>query len=83
MEICSAVHGHLKHLTISVSTINQMYMVLRQLKYRSSIKFEYTNTHRTASELHLAWFTGERGYYTYRLNNSSLCMWFDNYVNTS
>jgi len=81
MKICSLVNINVKHLTLSVSTVDQMQMVLRQLKYRSSIRFEYVNTSLDASEMHLAWLDRERGYYTYRLNNSSISMWFDNHIN--
>jgi hypothetical protein len=56
-------------------------MVLRQLKYRSSIRFEYINNSIDASEMHLTWLENEKGYYTYRLNDSSISMWFDNHIN--
>ncbi len=82
MKITSLVNNNVKHLTISVSTVDQMQMIIHQLKYLSSIKFEYTNNNYDHSEMHLAWLERENGYYTYRLNNSSICMWFDHHINT-
>ncbi len=82
IKICSLLDNNVRHLTLSVSTMQQMQMVLRQLKYCSSIRFEYINTNLDASEMSLAWLDCERGYYTYRLNDSSISMWFDNHVNT-
>jgi hypothetical protein len=83
IEICSVASDNVKHLTLSVSTVDQMLMFLRQMKHRSSIRFEYTNTYYSASDMHLQWLNSETGYYTYRLDNSSLCLWFDNYLNSS
>jgi hypothetical protein len=83
IEICSVIPDNVKHLTLSVSTLDQMSMVLRQMKYRSSIRFEYTNNYHTTSDMHVDWLKSETGYYTYRLNNSSICLWFDNYLNSS
>ena len=80
IQLCTLVPNHVKHLTLSVSRMDQMCTALCQLKYRSSITFEYINAFVSAPEMHLEWFERERGYYTYRLNTSSLCMWFDNYM---
>jgi hypothetical protein len=81
MKICSLLGNNVRHLTLSISTVDQMQMVLRKQKYRSSIRFEYVNTYFDVSEMHLAWLDRETGYYTYRLNNSSISMWFDNHIN--
>jgi hypothetical protein len=84
MEIYSVVPHSVRHLTFSVSSVHQMHMTLRQLKYRPSIRFEISKTNdHTADDILLAWFEHENGYYSYRLNNSSLCMWFDKYDKTS
>ncbi|UJR32557.1 hypothetical protein I4U23_020018 [Adineta vaga] len=77
LEICSIIPKHVKHLTISISTIDQMNVVMQKLKYRSSITFVYMNTSFDPAEMHIEWFKRENGYYTYRLSNSALSMWFD------
>ena len=80
IQICTVVPNYVKHVTLSVSRMDQMYKALHQLKYRSSITFEYVSTADNAPDMHLEWLERERGYYTYRLNTSSLCMWFDKYT---
>ncbi len=82
MQICSLIPDHVRHLTISVSTVDQMQMVFRQLKCRSSIRFEYRHAYYNASDMHMAWLASESGYDTYRLSNYSLSIWFDNHINT-
>ncbi len=76
MKISSLVNTNIKHLTLSVSTVDEMQMVIHQLKHLSSINFQYRNSYYS-SEMHLVWLERENGYYTYRLNNSSISMWFD------
>ncbi len=82
VKICSVVPDHVRHLTVLVSTVDEMQIVVQRLKHRSSIKFQHRNYHY-ASDMYVAWFKHENGYYSYRLNSSSLCMWFDKCVNTS
>jgi len=79
MEIFSLVDTNVKHLTLSVSTVNQMQTITRQLKHLSSINFQYRNSY-DSSEMHIQWLEREKGYYTYRLNDSSISMWFDNRI---
>lgn len=81
ISICSLVPDHVRHVTISVSTLYQMHMALNHLKYISSIKFEYTNTIDNVSDMHLTWLKEQKRSYTYRLHRSSLCMWFNNRSN--
>ncbi len=79
MDIFSLVDTNVKHLTLSVSTLNQMQTITRHLKHLSSINFQYRNIYYP-SEMHIQWLEREKGYYTYRLNDSSISMWFDNRI---
>ncbi len=79
MDIFSLVDTNVTHLTLSVSTVNQMQRITRQLKHLSSINFKYRNSY-CPSEMHIQWLKREKGYYTYRLNDSSISMWFDNRI---
>ncbi len=53
MEIFSLVNMNVKHLTLTVSTVNQMQMIIRRLKHLSSINFRYINN-SCSSEMHIA-----------------------------
>lgn len=81
IDICYLVPKHVKHFTMSVSSVYQMQMILRHMKSKSSIKFQYTNTDYNFSDMHLTWFEEQQGCDTFRLTTSSLCIWLDKYRN--
>lgn len=79
-QMCRVIPNHVKHLTIQVSSRSQMQNIVRQMKYCSSITFEYTYYSDQSSEIHIDWLEHENGYDTYRLSSTSLSLWLDNYT---
>jgi hypothetical protein len=80
IKIINLINKNIKHLTITISTVGQMQMIVRQLKHLSTITFLYRNNYYDYSDMHVLFLKRETGYYSYRLNNSSMSLWFDNQI---
>ncbi|CAF0718638.1 unnamed protein product [Adineta steineri] len=72
----SLIPGHIRHLTVSVSTMTQMSKAIQNVGYRSSIKL-YMDTSGDPSETAIQQFQHENEYYSYRLKRGSLSIWLD------
>jgi hypothetical protein len=57
-----------------------MQNIIYQMKYCSSITFEYTHYSTESSDMHIDWLEHENGYYTYRMKSTSLSLWLDSYT---
>ncbi|CAF0718629.1 unnamed protein product [Adineta steineri] len=72
----SLISDHIRHLTVSVSTVTQMSKAIQKVGYRSSIKL-YMDTFGDSSKIAIQQFQHENEYYSYRLKRGSLSIWLD------
>lgn len=81
-SICPIIPNHVKHLTIQISKTNQMRTVIEQMKYCSSIRFEYTYYSDQSSQIHMDWLARENNNHSYRMEQTSLSLWLNNHTKT-
>ena len=81
MRICNIIHSRIRHVTLTVSSIDQMLMFRRHLRHLSSVRFRLTNADCSTETMYHVWSERQRGSYTYQLGGSSLRLWLDRDTN--
>ena len=81
LNIVSIIPKHVKHLSISISTVDQMQNIVHQLKNLSSVRFQFVNLYYNPSEIYVNWLKREKGYYTYTFKDYYMALWFNNRIN--
>ena len=77
MKICNIIHNRIRHVTLSISSVEQMFMFLPHLRDRSSVSFNLINTDCSAAGMYRAWWISQKVHYTHQLGRSSLHLWLD------
>jgi hypothetical protein len=73
MDICAMTPTHVRHLTVSITDIDEAMTVLHQFRRLSSAKFFFD--HCPSWDKFDAWLKEHRKGSTYYRNDSSTCVW--------
>ena len=76
-DFCSSLTDRVKHLSLSTDNPHDLVRLRDCIRHRSSVKFQFLGYNAPAADMQLEWLNAEKGYYTCRLGQSSLCLWLD------
>jgi hypothetical protein len=76
-NICLIIPDYVKHLQVSVKNIDDIKIIINQLKHLSSITFELLNGLKLSSTEFLSWLMENRNKSTCRIENNFVSIWFD------
>ena len=82
IDLSRIIPSNIKHLKISISQMDEMNLIIDQLKCLSSIHFRHRDIFRDSSDLFVQWLELNRQfrpYQTYRINPSSLFLWINSH----
>jgi hypothetical protein len=76
-HLCLLVPDHIKHLQVSVKYIDDVKLIIEQLKHLLSVTFEFFHDSKFVSEEFSIWLMEKRNKSTYRRDNMFFSVWFD------
>ena len=76
-KICLLVPYHIKHLQVSVKHVEDMKLIVKQLKHLLSVTFEYFRDFKFSFEEFSMWLMEKRNNSNHRYDDIFFSIWFD------